>query len=118
VKKGRLPVLGRNATRWDDDELADEQEPESFRELADAVSSLKGAVPFAVGGCIALNESDRGVSLVIRNAECKKRVPGVLRRVDPAALLPHRTKAAFGDAAQRTNREDPSVRVAFELEAG
>jgi len=42
----------------------------------------------------------------------------VLELVDADALLTNCVKAKFGDGAQRTNREDESVRVAFELATG
>jgi len=115
----RLPRLGRTADGVKDNgDAANDDEAEGFQDLSTAVSTLKQAVPFAVGGRIKLCESDRGASLVILAAGNKQGVAGVLDRVDTAALLPHCTKATFGDSAQRMNREDPSVRVAYELAAG
>ena len=42
----------------------------------------------------------------------------MLERVNSAALVGLCTPAEFGDASQRKNRLDPSVRVALELAAG
>ena len=66
------------------------REREGFENLASAVKLLKDAVPFAVGGHIALGASHRATSLVVYDAEGHEHeVPGVLQRVNAATLLPH-----------------------------
>ncbi len=82
------------------------------------MSALKSTAPFAVGGNIVVCESDIGAFLAIRSSPHPVAIPGILQQVDANVLLPFCSKAKFGDAAQRMNREDPSVRVAFELAAG
>ena len=111
--------LGRTADAVKDNgDAANDDEAEGLQDLSTVVSTIKQAVPFAVGGLIELCESDRGASLVILAAGNKQGVAGVLDRVDAAALLPHCTKATFGYSAQRMNRQDPIIRVACELAAG
>jgi hypothetical protein len=117
----RLPRLGRTADALrNDGEPADEEESEQFSQLATLVSALKSTAPFAVGGHIQVCESDLGASLAILNTPANQEVvlPGILESLEADALLPYCTRAKFGDATQRTNREDPNVRVAFEIASG
>lgn len=54
-----------NAERKDGEIGDEDHESSAMVQLSEAVSALKGGVPFAVGGRIELCDSDRNTSLVI-----------------------------------------------------